>query len=566
MRLPDGADSYFNVDGAPLNERNPKWLNDDYVKFLRYGQLRISAVGAGVLGFITNHSYLDNPTFRGMRQSLMQSFQGVSVIDLHGNSKKGEVPPPGVQDQNVFDIQQGVAIGLLLKRARHDGRASTVVRHGDLWGSREEKYDTLMKQTVGSFPLAPLEPQSPFYLFVPSDTDLDVEYQTGWKVDAIFPVHSLGIVTARDSLAIHPSPRQTWETVKHFASLPPEEARRRYALGNDAEDWRVSWAQEDLHASGPKKELVHPILYRPFAVQYTYYTGRSRGFMCRPRTEVMGHMLGGDNLGLHVCRQIVSDRWQHILATNALTDDCYVSNKSRECGYTMPLFLLSDSAQAALGRIAAIRPNLAPKFTKALESKLRLTFTEHSPGDLKRTFGPRDVLAYVYAILHSPSYRGRYLEFLRRDFPSIPLTSNAELFATLVGFGADLLALHVLDESYPEASWNRSRNRKNPLAEPGVTLEGSGITQVVERYPAYLADHVYINSQRYFSPVAQAVWEFEVGAYQVCEKWLKDRRGRQLTNEEVATYCKIVAAVRETTRIMNRIDQAIEAAGGWPIS
>jgi hypothetical protein len=567
IRLPDGADSYFNVDGAPLNERNPKWLNDDYVKFLRYGQFRISSAGVGVLGFITNHSYVDNPTFRGMRQSLMQSYCQALIIDLHGNTKKGEQPPAGVQDQNVFDIQQGVAIGLFVKCLPRTGEMSSiVVEHGDLWGTREEKYDTLLAGDVVSFPLEPIAPKSPFYLFVASDTSLELEYQAGWKVDVVFPIHSLGIVTARDSLTVHFTSRELMETVTDFASLPTEVAREKYSLGSDARDWTVRLAKQDVKSAGSDRKCVHTVRYRPFDTRWTYYTGTTRGFLCMPRSEVMGHMLGGHNIGIHICRQIVSERWQHVLATNALTDDCYVSNKSRERGYTMPLFLRVDNAQTEFGGRTACPANIAPEFIKEVEQKLHLSFTETPSGDLRRTFGPSDLLAYIYAILHAPTYRSRYFEFLHRDFPRIPVATDVKLFARLVGLGSDLVALHVLDDSYPAASWNRSGNRRNPLVDPGVQMEGSGANHVVERHPSYQNGHVYINPQRWFSPVPVAVWEFEIGAYQVCEKWLKDRRGRKLTEAEISTYCKIVASIRETARIMQVIDQTIAAEGGWPIS
>ena len=448
IRLPDGADSYFNYDGAPLAERNPKWLNDDYVKFLRYSQFRIATTGIGVLGFITNHSYLDNPTFRGMRQSFMQSFDRMLIIDLHGNTKKGEQPPSGVQDENVFDIQQGVAIGLFVKHMSGRGDVSgSGVSHAHLWGTRESKYETLLVKAMGGFGLKAIAPKAPFHLFVPSDTQLEAEYQDGWRLASIFPVHSLGIVTARDSLTIQFTSREAMQTVSDFASLTNEAARQKYSLGADARDWTVALAKKDVSSTGIDRRHIHPIRYRPFDTRYTYYTGTTRGFLCMPRPEVMGHMLSGRNLGIHVCRQIVSERWQHVLATNALTDDCYVSNKSRERGYTMPLFLHPDEAQAKLKAHSSQPANLAPDFIQAVESKLSLRMTDSSLGGLRLTFSPSDVLAYVYAVLHAPTYRSRYIEFLRRDFARIPVTSNVKLFAELAGLGSDLLALHVLDES-----------------------------------------------------------------------------------------------------------------------
>jgi predicted helicase len=560
--LRDGADSYFNVDGKPLGERNPKWLNDDYVKFVRYGQSRIASAGLGILGFITNHSYLDSPTFRGMRQSLMHSFQHVSVFDLHGNSKKGEHPPDGMEDRNVFEIQQGVAIGLFVRRL--PGDRSTVL-HADLWGGRETKYEKLRREVATDLRLTPLTPKPPFYLFIPSETDLELEYQKGVKITDIFPVHSLGIVTARDSLTIHPDRKSVWETVTNFVSLPSEEARAEYSLGEDAEDWKVILAQNDLKTSGLDKSLICPILYRPFSVQYTYYTGSTRGFMCRPRSEVMSLMLTGRNIAMHICRQIVSERWQHVLATNALTDDCYVSNKSRERGYTVPLFLPADPSQRELDCRPSKRLNVAPEFATALQHVHGWRLVPEQTGDLVNTVGGVDFLGYIYAVLHSPTYRSRYLEFLRRDFAHIPFTLDKVLFARLAQLGADLIALHILDESFPAASWNRFSRHASPLKTPRIELEGPGPSEVVERHPAFKRNRIYINPQKWFEPVSDRIWSFEIGAYQVCEKWLKSRRGTRLSREDALTFCRLFVALEETERIMREIDKTIAANGGWPL-
>jgi len=280
---------YFVCNGEWLQERNPKWLQDDYVKFIRWAQWRIERTGAGVLGFITNHGYLDNPTFRGMRWQLMKAFSEIYILDLHGNAKKKEVSPDGSKDENVFDIQQGVSIGIFIKEPNKTGPAK--VFHSEMYGVREGKYLRLYEWDLASTKWAKLNPQPPFYLFLPQDTRRSKEYERGWPVTEILPVNSVGLVTARDKLTIHMTPEEVWETVRDFSSLAEEMARKKYSLGKDAQDWKVHLAQADLQASGPVKKKITPILYRPFDTRYTYYTGQTKGFICRPRQEVMGHML-----------------------------------------------------------------------------------------------------------------------------------------------------------------------------------------------------------------------------------------------------------------------------------
>ncbi|MDW8105718.1 MAG: type ISP restriction/modification enzyme, partial [Armatimonadota bacterium] len=274
-------ETYKQVDGKPLGEKNPKWLQDDYVKFLRFAQWKIETAGRGVVGMITNHSYLDNPTFRGMRRSLMHTFDHIYVLDLHGNSLKRETAPNGRPDENVFDIRQGVAIAFFVKTGREQREAA--VHHADLWGERGEKYRWLETHTISSTEWRQLQPASPFYLFVPRDEAEMERYNAFPSVTDLFPLHSVGIVTARDHLTIGWTAEEIWSRVRVFAHMEPELAREAYQLGKDVRDWKVTLAQEDLRKSGPSREHVVPILYRPFDVRYTYYTGRSRGFLCMPR-------------------------------------------------------------------------------------------------------------------------------------------------------------------------------------------------------------------------------------------------------------------------------------------
>ncbi len=558
LRGRDGAQavgSYFHVDGEPLGERNPKWLNDDYVKFIRFAQWRIERTGEGVLGFVTNHSYLDNPTFRGMRRSLMDAFDEIYVLDLHGNSKKKERTPEGGRDENVFDIQQGVAIALFVKRA--DGPdAPARVFHADLWGERETgqdggKYGWLADNDVDTTAWTPLAPKSPRFLFVPRDETLAKEYEAGWAVPDIFPANSVGIVTSRDKLAIRWTRDEMKQVASTFAELSEEEARVRYDLGRDAQDWKVTWAQADVRSNPDADARVTPVLYRPFDTRFTYYTGQSRGFICRPRSKVMRHMLAGPNVGLSTTRGTeIAGGWEHAFVSKFLTQHHTVSLK--EVNYLFPLYTYPTGEQKHLG--LAREPNLDRGFVEAVSSSLALDFNPDGSDGLRESFGPGDVFHYVYAVLHSPQYRSRYADFLKSDFPRVPLTADRSLFAALADLGQRMKSLHLMESdgsgapAFPKVGDNRvTRARYAPPTD---------------RSPG----RVFINDGQYFEGVAPETWELTVGGYRPAEKWLKDRVRRTLSYEDVAHYRRICAALAETPRIMARVDDAIDEHGGWPLS
>ncbi len=550
-----GAPGYFHCDSEPLGERNPKWLNDDYVKFIRFGQYRVERTGYGVLAFITNHGYLDNPTFRGMRQSLMQTFDDIYLIDLHGNVKKRETVPDGSKDENVFDIQQGVSIGIFVRKENVKSRKTANVFHTEIYGKRQSKYDWLNRHGFTNASWDRIAPQSPFYLFKPQQTQLLEEYQKGWNVCDIMPVNSVGIVTARDKLTIQFTREEMWDTVRDFGKVSAEDAREKYTLRKDVKDWKVVWAQEDVNASSINEQRLTPILYRPFDERFTYYTGKSSGFLCRPRHEVMRNMLRGGNLGLCTTRSIEIGRgWEHVFCSKELIQHHTVSLK--EVNYLFPLYVypngdhLLESFPWPAGK-GGRRPNLTPEFVKAFEEQLGLEFVTEGRGDLKRTFGPEDVFHYAYAIFHSPIYRSRYAAFLKGDFPRLPLTSDTQLFARLCALGAELTALHLL-EDVPEP--------RALFPEPGDNIVvNTRYAPPVDARPG----RVYINDGQYFEPVPPEVWEFQIGGYQVCAKWLKDRKGRVLDFADIERYRAVTEALRQTLELMRQIDHAIPA---WPIA
>ncbi|MDD3234731.1 MAG: N-6 DNA methylase [Candidatus Cloacimonetes bacterium] len=532
----DGAQDYYTVDAKPLGEKNPKWLQDDYVKFLRFAQWKIHKAGKGIVGMITNHGYLDNPTFRGMRQSLMNTFDHIYVLDLHGNTKKKEKCPDGSKDENVFDIQQGTAIVLMIKvgslaeattlvGTASDSTVLSKIHHHELFGLRKDKYAWLEQTEFNAENYHVISPTSPFYLFHPEATGNE-HYLKWLSLPDIFPVNSVGIVTARDSLTIQDTKLKVQTTIANFASLDPETARTAYKLGKDARDWQVKLAQKDLNDSGLSDAKISPILYRPFDMRYTYYTGKSRGFHCMPRNEVMKHMLKVNVALVTNKREELDIPWGHCMITNYISEHGALSSKTTS--YHFPLYLYPDVTQKEdIFASEGIEYNIS---SKLLDSLAKLW------GD---KFTPEQLFYYVYAILYSNSYRQRYAQYLRMDFPRIPFTEDYALFAKLAELGEKLAKLHLLD---------------SPLLDPPLSkYQGKGASDMVENVSYNALDNtVRINADKYFDNISEELWNYHIGGYQVLHKYLKDRKGETLDNHK--RYCQIVTALAKTIEIQREID------------
>ena len=437
-----------------------KWLSDDYVKFIRFAQWRIERTGEGVLGFVTNHSYLDNPTFRGMRKSLMDTFDEIYLLDLHGNSKKKEQPPDGGRDENVFDIQQGVAIGLFIKKGDcNDGTAR--VFHADLWGERETgqskgKYGWLAANQLNTTAWEEVSPRQPQYLFVPRDEELADEYEAGWSLPDIFSPNgdpAPGIVTTHDQFAISWDSEEAALKVKRLlATSSEEEARGIWRLCSQNQ-WQYERAKREL-ADDSWKERIEPILYRPFDTRATVF---DRNVAVHRRERVMQHMMAGPNLGLVATRQVsVEGGYSHVLASRFLVDNrCIYS--SRGIMFLLPLYTYPTEEESGQER----EPNLGDEFIETVGSAIGLEFTPEGSSDLEESFGSEDVFHYIYAVLHSPEYRRRYADFLKSDFPRVPITGRRSLFAALVEQGRRLTSLHLMESegddlpAYPRTGSDR---------------------------------------------------------------------------------------------------------------
>ena len=536
-------EDYRQVDGEPLNESTLKALQDDYVKFIRWAQERINKNGEGVVGYIVNNNFLDASTTRGMRQNLLDSFNTIHLLNLHGSNRKTESIPTSQRDENVFDISQGVCILLCVKE--RDNSAQATVYYADMWGSREDKYNILWKTDVQSTKWCQLQPISPYYLFVPQATDYSAEYENGWQVTDIFQTKSLGIVTARDKLTIHGDAEKVRETVTDFVSLSTEEARAHFSLPRDTRDWQVHLAQADIRNHPGTEQHIHPINYRLFDQRWTYYTGKSRGFHCMPRPAIMPHLCK-DNLALCVCRVVAAPTWQHAFISDKITENRYISNKGSESGHVFPLYLYPNPDELGISTERSL--NFKPAFLTALSEALGLPQT--APFNLPESVSPEETLAYIYAVLYSPTYRERYYDFLQYDFPRIPMPEDIDQFRTLAALGQRLIDSHLLK--------GESRLQVAPTGSPTLTRhrfegEGDGIVSK----PRYEDSKVWINPTQHFTDVPAEVWEYEIGAYQVCEKWLRDRRGKELRRAELQQYRAILVAIAETLRVIAEIDTVL---------
>ena len=550
------VDAYRIIDGEALNERK-LWIQDDYVKFFRKTQTIIESAGYGVVGLITNHGYLNNPTFRGMRQSLLTTFPQLYLLDLHGNSGKKEKSPDGSDDKNVFDIKQGVAVCLA---ARVDGKV--VRKHEDLWGERDVKYNFLDHSTVGGGSFASLSPESPYYVFGTQDSDIRDEYKNWLSLWDCFGTYGTGVVTARDALTTNLTKDQLLENLREFVALNEENARERFDLGKDARDWKVTSAQADLRANPPSEDKCVRIQYRPFDVRWTHFTGNSRGIYASPCRSTMSLMLNGDNLGLISARSNASSANDHFFVTRFISE-AKCGESSRQSAL-FPLFLIKNN-NSKTGELAfgdSKSSNLSREITLALSKELKSS-----------SLTPEDIFHFIYAVFHSPGYRSRYAEFLKIDFPRLPLTGNLELFRALSQLGGELVALHLLEFKEEEHSCSsKSTGNDRSVVAPHFIGSSKLVTK-----PGWTPDQcgtVWLDSggkkaettpgNSGFQGVPEAVWNFHIGGYQVCHKWLKDRKGRTLTAEDIAHYQKIVIALSETIRLMAEIDQVIDHHGGWP--
>lgn len=497
---------------AGLGERKIN-LDDDYIKFIRLAEHYIERNQTGIVAMITNNSFIDGITHRQMRKHLLETFDDIYILDLHGSSKKKEKAPDGGKDENVFNIQQGVSVNIFVRKNK-DKKSLGTVHHAEIYGKRAEKYKTLNESKIENINWKTVISSEPYRFFLPRNTEAENEYQRGFKINEIMSLYNSGIQTKNDVLAIQFNAADLNRILQDFLSYSPDELSMKYHLENTS-GWNVKKSKESLKTE--YKQIT--ILYRPFDLRKSILQKQSGGFIGRSRYDTSRHFLN-DNLGLITVKQQSAFNFQHILATNYMIESGAISLQTKEWGYIFPLYLYADNGTR--------HPNL---------KRILIDKIENIVGNTT----PEDIFDYIYAVLHSPKYRAKYKEFLKIDFPRVPYPKSKDEFWKLVPLGTKLRELHL--------------------------MTSSGCNELITTYPVtgdnlvekikYENGKVYINSTQYFGDVPEVAWNFYIGGYQPAQKWLKDRKGRVLTNEELEHYQKIIAVLEQTNKIMNKIDHVL---------
>jgi len=526
-----------------LQEKNFKAINDDYCKFIRLGQYFVNKNSEGILAFITNNSFLDTISLRGMRWNLLKSFDKIYIIDLHGSSLKKETAPDGSKDENVFNIQQGVSINIFIKKSKTNSMKDVLpladVYHYDLFGLRNDKLALLSHKKLSTIAFSKIEPLGPDYYYVPKDFSYKDDYANGFKLNELFTVNGVGICSKRDDFAIHMEKNTLINTINEFISISDDVARERFNLGIDT-DWTVASARK-VFTNQPDFTKIVKINYRPFDIRYTYYTEK-KGFLARPVYKVMKHLIQGHNIGLLINKPKNggSDFFSDVFITNIITDQSLFFAMKRS-PFLCPLYLYPDSDSAFVDQDR--KPNLDETIVKNISQRIALEFTPEKETDPQsQKFAPIDLLDYIYAVLHNPIYREKYKEFLKIDFPQVPYPESVEQFWQYVGFGSKLRRLHLLEIVEPDEG----------LAS--FSVEGNMLIEKLH----FTGNKIYINNTQYFDNVPDTAWSFYIGGYQPAQKWLKDRKGRHLNFDEITHYRKIIKVLIETDDVMKDIKKISE--------
>ncbi|MCQ2657980.1 N-6 DNA methylase [Helicobacter pylori] len=520
-------------------EKNPKWLLDDYVKFMRFAQNKIELLGHGLFGFISNNAFLDNPTFRGLRRSLLECYDELYILNLHGNARKKEETPQGAKDENVFNIMQGVSINLFVKKAQ---ATKPKIHYYDVYGERAEKYAFLAQNDLDSIEWLELAPREPFYLLLPLETPLLDEYEQGFSVQDMFQVGSTGICSQRDHVVFHKDKESLLKLLKDFSTLEPSELRRVYNIKKDGRDWRLEYAIKDVKANANNLEKYIVLCqYRPFDFYYTYYTGKSKSFIAYPRGEVFKHMLPPppptnpktpnqthQNVALITSRRFCQSQKSGVgFVSNKISDLRTWTCPGMEGGdYVNPLYH---------------NPNHTENFTPEFRNFIDKHYSHH--------FEPLEVLGYIYALLYSPNYRKRYEDFLKADYPKILFTNNKDLFRALSLLGIELIGLHVLNKESLNHSFNKL---KDATIGESYYKEEHDRNPIISKKPSHNEPEkrLYINHSAYFRGVSEKIYHYMIGGYGVLDKYLKSHKNEPCNFDHVTNIIRVIARTIEIQKTL----------------
>ncbi|EAL9771740.1 DNA methyltransferase [Campylobacter lari] len=522
------------------NEKNPKWLLDDYVKFIRFAQNKIDSQESGIFAFISNNGFLDNPTFRGMRYSLMQSFDKIYILNLHGDTRKKEKAPDGSKDDNVFDIMQGVSINIFIKQ--NSKAKNTKIYYHDLYGKRKDKYEFLYENDLNSIKWTLVKNNEPFYLFLPQNNDLLEEYNKGISVKDIFMLSGVGICSKRDNIVFHNKKENLIQLLKDFNTKTKDELYKIYDIGEDSRDWKLDSAINAVNKNHNNLEnFIKKCHYRPFDNKWTYYIENSKAFMAYPVYDIFEHFLENENIGLNVSRQSkLNGGWQYAFITNSLVDLSLMGGGNTGAGYIFPLYLYPTTRSKKF--LKKENPNFNEEnFTSKIEN-FKESFRTFIDEFYKEKFSPEDILGYIYAVLFHKIYREKYLDFLKIDFPKIPFVENKKTFKNLSKLGLKLLNLHLLkndelNSNAGEALFKSVKNKNFKIQKIKYNKD---------------TKELFINESLYFNKVSPEIYEFKIGGYAVLDKYLKSHKEEDIDHKH---FTLIIQTLDETLKIQDEISK-----------
>ncbi len=542
-----------------LNEKKIN-LDDDYIKFIRLGHYYVEKNGEGILAYISNNSFIDGITHRQMRKALMETFDEIYILNLHGDTRKNEVAPDGGKDENVFDIMQGVSINIFVKRKHsvilseaHKGEVEgslAKVCHYELFGKRFEKYAFLAKTSFSDIPWYELTPQAPQYFFVPKDFSVQEEYEKGFKVDDLMKVRNSGVKTDRDLLFYDCDKDCLIERISSLLSGKQLE-KNFIELYNvvDSSSYKIT---DKIKCCKFDNSKIQKAEYRVLDFYYIYYDEK---LVSRAAFNVMQYLRKA-NVALVVPRQCSSD-WKYVFCTNTIGDHNLIASAGKlGAGDLFPLYLYPTEGEEKLGETR--KPNLDESIWRKIDACLDSStpFPSASSGnyaqnDNSHITTPEQVFDYIYGVLHTPSFREKYKEFLKIDFPRIPYPENKEDFERIASIGNKLRKLHLMEEIPPQAT---SFDIEGDNAVSEIRFE----KEIPDQVGDDISGKVYINKTQYFGNVPELAWNFYIGGYQPAQKWLKDRKNRTLTYDDISHYRKIIAILIETHKLMQDLDEIAE--------
>ncbi|OOC15964.1 DNA methyltransferase, partial [Helicobacter pylori] len=490
-------------------EKNPKWLLDDYVKFMRFAQNKIESLGHGLFGFISNNAFLDNPTFRGLRRSLLECYDELYILNLHGNARKKEETPQGAKDENVFNIMQGVSINLFVKKAQ---ATKPKICYYDVYGERAEKYAFLAQNDLDRIEWLELAPREPFYLLIPQETPLLEEYEQGFSVQEMFQISSVGIATGKDKIFIANNTESLKEQVLKYCNEFNEQCVK------------------DIH-------------YRPFDIRKVYYDTKK---LERARENTFKHMLPPPpptnpkapnqthkNVALITSRRFCQSQKSGV---------GFVSNKISDLRtWTCPGMEGGDYVNPLYHNL-----NYTENFTPEFRSFIDKHYSHH--------FEPLEVLGYIYALLYSPHYRKRYEDFLKADYPKILFTNNKDLFMALSLLGIELIGLHVLNQESLNYSFDKLKDAtigESCYSPSNKSTEAHDRNPIIKK-PSHNEpeQRLYINHSAYFRGVSEEIHDYMIGGYVVLDKYLKSHKNESCDFDHVSNIIKVIARTIEIQKTL----------------